>query len=130
MELAFRSAFQQTGVTLVCGSVVACLISHSGQRSLAFLRSGMLTLFGLVSYAMYMIHAYVMREYDTLRGPLLSGDARAYAARFSSIRGITITLSLVSRYLVELPAMSLRRFELTKPSPPNSADPPLPIGNM
>jgi peptidoglycan/LPS O-acetylase OafA/YrhL len=130
LAFAFHSAFQQTGVTLLCGSIVAFLIGHSGQRSLAFLRSRLLTFFGLISYAMYMIHAYVMDEYDTLRGPLASGHVSAYAVRFFAILGITIALCLVSRYLIELPAMSMRRFILAKPSPPIPGDPPLPLGNM
>lgn len=130
VEFAFSNAFRQTGVTLLCGSVVAFLIGHSSHPSLSILRSLVLTFFGLISYAMYMIHAYVMGEYDSLRGPLTSGDVRAYALRFFCILGITIALSLLSRYLVELPAMSLRRFVLAKPSPPNPTQPPLPLGNM
>ncbi len=130
VAFAFWAAFQQTGVTLLFGSIVAFIISHSGQRILAMFRTPLLTFFGLISYAMYMIHAYVMEGYDRLRGPLAGGNTIAWAVRFVSILAITIALCLLSRYLIELPAMSLRRFVLAKPSPPNPADPPLPLGNM
>jgi len=128
--MAFHAAFQQTGVTLLCGSIVAFVISHSGQRSISFLSFSPLTFFGLISYALYMIHTYVMAEYDNLRGPLADGNVPAYALRFFSILGITVALCLISRYLLELPAMSLRRFVLAKPSPATAGEPPLPLGNM
>jgi peptidoglycan/LPS O-acetylase OafA/YrhL len=129
-KVAFHGAFLQTGVTLLCGSIIAFCICNSGQRKLAFLRSPLLTFFGLISYAMYMIHLYVLRAYDSLRGPLSAGDNAAYALRFFVVFAITIVLCLLSRYLVELPAMSLRRFVLSRPASPTPSDPPLPLGNM
>jgi hypothetical protein len=71
-----------------------------------------------------------MYAYDHLRGALLVGDYSSYVLRFLAIFGSTIALCLLTRYLVELPAMSLRRYVLAKPAPPNPADPPLPLGNM
>jgi peptidoglycan/LPS O-acetylase OafA/YrhL len=127
---AFAAAFRLTGVTLVCGCIVAFLISHTGRRGLSFLRSRILTFFGLISYAMYMTHIYVMYAYDHLRGTLTVGDYSSYVLRFLAIFGITIALCLLTRYLVELPAMSLRKYVLAKPAPANPADPPLPLGNM
>jgi peptidoglycan/LPS O-acetylase OafA/YrhL len=127
---AFLAAFLQTGVMLLSGSIVAFLIGHTGERALSFLRSPLLTFFGLISYAMYMTHLYVLRAYDHFRGPLAAGDYSAYVVRFASIFAITTALCLISRYLVELPAMSLRKYVLAKPSRANPADPPLPLGNM
>lgn len=127
---AFASAFRLTGVTLVCGCIVAFLISHTGQRGLSFLRSRLLTFFGLISYAMYMTHIYVMDAYDHFRGALIASDYSSYVLRFLVILGITIVLCLLSRHLVELPAMSLRKYVLAKPAPANPTDPPLPLGNM
>ncbi len=82
--IAFLVAFRLTGVTLLYTGFIAFLISHSGQRSLAFL------------------------------------------AVFPG----TIAFALLSRYLIELPAMSLRRYVLTRPAPVHPEDPPLPLGNM
>lgn len=79
---AFLAAFQQTGVTLLCGSIIAFLIGHTGQRALFFLRSRTLTFFGLISYAMYMTHLYVLMAYDHLQGPLTTGDDAMYAPFF------------------------------------------------
>ena len=113
--VAFSAAFHQTGITLLYGCFIAFLISHTGQRSLAFLRSPLLTFFGLISYAMYMIHTYVLMFYDHLRGPMQPGDNTAYSIRFLAIFMSTIAISLLSRYLIELPAMSLRKYVLTRP---------------
>jgi peptidoglycan/LPS O-acetylase OafA/YrhL len=129
-SVAFLAAFLLTGVTLVCGSIVAFLISHSGRQYLAFLRSPFLTFFGLISYAMYMTHLYVLMAYDHLRGPLTLGDNPSYMLRFAAILGVTIALCLLSRYLIELPAISLRKYVLAKPAPTNPSDPPLPLANM
>ena len=129
-RLAFHGAFQQTGITLLCGSLVAFLISNSGKRWLALLRSPLLTFFGLISYAMYMVHLYVLLAYDHLRGELRPGDTTGYALRFFAVLSITIGLCLLTRYLIELPAMSLRRYVLVRPAPEVSSDPPLPLGNM
>ncbi len=126
---AFLAAANQTGITLLYGSFIAFLISHTGQRSLAVLRSPLLTFFGLISYAMYMIHSYVLMFYEHLRGPMQPGDNTAYAARFLAIFFGTIMLSLLSRYLIELPAMSLRKYVLSRPEPAHPANSPIPFGN-
>jgi peptidoglycan/LPS O-acetylase OafA/YrhL len=128
--IAFLAAFHQTGITLLYGTFIALLISRTGQRSFAFLRSPLLTFFGLISYAMYMIHAYVMMLYDHLRAPMQSGDNTAYFVRLLVIFGGTIALSLLSRYLIELPAISLRKYVLTRSEPLSPSDPPVPLGNM
>ena len=70
----------------------------------------MLTFFGLISYAMYMVHLYVMRAYDHFDGTPLR---RMGSPRFFAVLGITIAACLFSRYLIESPAISLRRFVLT-----------------
>lgn len=117
-KLAFAAAALQTGITLLCGSLVGYLITHSGSRSLSFLRAGGLPLFGLISYALYMIHLYVLQAYDHLRGPLPDGNLPAYLIRFCSVAAITIALCVASRYFIELPATSLRKYVLKRPLPP------------
>ncbi len=99
--IAFLAASWQTGIMLLYSSLIAFLISHAGQRNLAFLRSPLLTFFGLISYAMYMIHFYVLNFYDHLRGPMQPGDNTAYIIRFLTILTGTITLCLLSRYLIK-----------------------------
>ena len=104
----------QTGVTFFCGSIVAYLISHAGQRNVAWLRSRALTFFGLISYAMYMIHMYVMSVYDTHAAALQPGDNAAYMLRILVVLGVTIVLCVLIRYLIELPALSLRKHVIAK----------------
>jgi peptidoglycan/LPS O-acetylase OafA/YrhL len=128
--MAFAASLRQTGIALFAAAAVAFLITHGGARSLALLRSRTLTFFGLISYAMYMIHLYVMEEYDRLRGGLPVGDNAAYTVRFACILAGSIAFCLLSRYLIELPAISLRRFVLVRPPPRRPDDPPLPRGKM
>jgi peptidoglycan/LPS O-acetylase OafA/YrhL len=127
---AFHAAMEQTAVVLLCGTVVALLILYSGARILAPLRSGLLPFFGLISYALYMIHFYVLTLYDHLRGPLLPGDDTSYFIRIVAVLAITVALCLVTRYLIELPAMSLRKYVLKRPAVHRPSDPPIPLGNL
>ncbi|HMF62558.1 MAG TPA: acyltransferase [Edaphobacter sp.] len=123
--IAFAEAFRQTGITLICGGIVGLLIAHTESKGLAPLRSRFLTFFGLISYALYMIHLYVMGAYDHIRGPLPIGDTRAYATRILVVFAITIVASLLSRYLVELPALSLRKHVLKKTAPEAETEAPI-----
>jgi len=65
---------------------------------------------------MYMTHLFILSAYDHLRGPLHPGDLTAFTMRLVTVLGLTILLCLLTRYLIELPAISLRRFVLTKPA--------------
>lgn len=118
-EFAFMSAACQTGISLLAGSVIAFVIVHTGARYLGIFRSRLFTFFGLISYAVYMIHMYVLMAYDHLRGPLSPGDLTAYAMRFVSVLVISVLLSLLTYYLLERPALSLRKYVLapSHPSP-------------
>jgi peptidoglycan/LPS O-acetylase OafA/YrhL len=128
--LAFSACLRQTGVVLLAAAGIASLITNAGTRYLGVLRAGMLPFFGLISYAMYMLHLYVMELYDRLRGALQVGDDLAYTLRFASVLGATIALCLASRYAIELPAISLRRFVLAGPAMRHPEDAPLSLGNM
>ncbi len=118
---AFGAAALQTALTLLCGALVGYLISRSGNPSLGFLRSGLLPFMGLISYALYMTHLYVLDGYDHFRGPLPDGNLTQYWLRFFAVLGITVALCLASRYLIELPATSLRKYVLKRPTRPSQA---------
>lgn len=119
-QLAFISAAYQTGVSLLAGSLIAFVIVHSGARYLAIFRWRLFTFFGLISYAVYMIHMYVLMAYDHLRGPLAAGDLTAYTIRFFTVLAISVLLAVMTYYLIEKPAISLRKYVLA-PSKPSSA---------
>jgi hypothetical protein len=63
-----------------------------------------------------MIHTYVLQAYDHFRGPLPDGNLPAYLVRFTAVLSITIALCMASRYLIELPAASLRKYVLKRPA--------------
>ena len=125
------SAIEQTSVVLFTGSFVGLAIAYSGATALAPLRSSVLTFFGLISYAFYMVQLYVIAAYDNLRRGLQPGDVRGYWIRMVIIFTITLALSLLSRYLIELPAMRLRRYVLKHPHlEAEQEQPPLPLAQM
>lgn len=128
--ISFLAASMLTGVTLLCGSIIAFLIGMSGQKWLSILRSRLLTFFGLISYAMYMTHLYVLYAYDHLRGPLAGGDYTAYIIRFVVVFGVTVLLCVLIRYIIELPAMNLRKYVLAQPTKHIPGEPPIPLGRM
>ena len=109
---SLAAAAHQCGLSLIAGSVIAIVITRAGSPSLAILRSGFFTFFGLISYAVYMTHMYVMMAYDHLR-PVPPGSTPGLVVRFLVIFGVTTGLSTLSLLLVERPALSLRRLVLT-----------------
>jgi peptidoglycan/LPS O-acetylase OafA/YrhL len=115
-SLAVAAFFNQSAVTVMCAGTVGLVIAYTGTRFLKILRSPALTFFGLISYAFYMIHLYVLMTYDKFF-PLALGNSRAYAIRLGVVLAITIGASLLSRYLIELPALSLRKRVLKQPAP-------------
>jgi peptidoglycan/LPS O-acetylase OafA/YrhL len=123
--IAFDFVLYQTGATLLATATIAFIIANSGSPILAVFRSRPLIFFGLISYAMYMTHMFVLEIYTRLRGPVPGGDVAALALRFFIALAATIVLCLLTRYLIELPAISLRRFVLRKPAPPAEIEAPL-----
>ncbi|HTH53861.1 MAG TPA: acyltransferase [Edaphobacter sp.] len=121
-HIAFHAATEVSGITLLCGGLVGLSIAYSGHRSLALLRSHVLTFFGLISYALYMFHTFVRDAYDHYI-PLRANDLAAYFVRLVVVFAITIVLTLISRYALELPVMSLRKYVLHRPTKPAISEP-------
>lgn len=115
--IAYVGALYQTAATLLATGAIAFIIANSGSPMLAVFRSRLLIFFGLISYAMYMTHFYVLLVYTRMFGAIPGGNVAALAFRFFAVLGATIVLCLLTRYLIELPALSLRRFVLSKPAP-------------
>lgn len=111
------SALFLTAVNLCFYSLIRITVENRGSRSFWIFRSAVLVFFGQISYCMYMSHTYVMRIYDDWIGPLAAGNTRAYSVRLVTVFGATIVLCIVSRYCLELPFMSLRKYVLRKPAP-------------
>jgi peptidoglycan/LPS O-acetylase OafA/YrhL len=101
-------------------SCIRIAVESSGARFLAVFRSRLLVFFGLISYCVYMSQTYVIQAYDDWRHPVLTGNSLGYWVRIATIFCTTIALCVVSRYALELPFMSLRRYVLRQPK--SSAD--------
>ena len=123
--IALNADLYQTGLTLLFAGSIGLVIACRGRRSVALFRSSALTALGLISYAFYMTHGFVMEAYDHLRGQLRAGNVAAYWTRFLILFCVSIAVSLLSRYVVELPSMSLRRYLLTRSAPPAEIEQPL-----
>jgi peptidoglycan/LPS O-acetylase OafA/YrhL len=125
--LAFEAAAYETGVVLLSFALIGSMVAYAGSRRLGAFRSAPLLFFGAISYAFYMTHAYVMEFYDRFAGPLPPERFAPYALRLFSVLAISVGVCLLSRYLIELPAVSLRKYVLRRPTPaPEIAEPLLP----
>ena len=121
LESFFADALQ-TGITLLAAAVVGFVILQRGKPAMAIFRSRILTFFGLISYAMYMVHAYLMGVYDAYSPFDVSASVAAYWLRLAAVLAVTILLCLAVRYAVELPAHSLRKYVLKRPAPETGPD--------
>jgi peptidoglycan/LPS O-acetylase OafA/YrhL len=121
-HLAFHSATGAAGITFLCGGFVGTSIAYTGRPWLGVLRSRILTFFGLISYALYMVHLFVRDYYDKLR-PLHPNDLTGYFVRIAVVLAVTVVITLITRYTIELPVMSLRKYVLHRPTKPVVAEP-------
>jgi peptidoglycan/LPS O-acetylase OafA/YrhL len=115
LSLAFSNAFEYTGACILLAGAFLLVLIHRGAPALAIFRSAVLTFFGLISYAFYMFHLFVLELYDAKIGIPLPNHYAAYFIRFTAVFAGTLVLCLLSRYLFEIPIMSLRKYVL-KPS--------------
>lgn len=109
---------QLSGITLLCFGIIGLCVAYTNSRWLGVLRSPALTFFGLISYAFYVLHLFVIKTYDHFAPTPVAGNNLAYMIRLLATFAISIGLSLLSRYVIELPALSLRRRVLSHPEPP------------
>ncbi len=124
----YPRALDLLGMVMFFTGLLGLIIAHAGERGpQAIFRSRALGFFGLIGYAFYMSHMYIILLYDRWRGPIPVGDTRAYAMRLVTILTVTTGVSLLSRYVIELPALRLRRYVLTQPAPPPVVTTPLPL---
>ena len=108
--VACNAALAMTGTSLLSLSVVGLLVFRSGRWWLAVFRSRILIFFGLISYAFYMVHLYVIRAYDLRWTVPVAPQVHAYTVRFLVTFTASVAIATLSRYLLELPVMRLRRF--------------------
>lgn len=119
-------ALDLTGMIIAYTGFFGLIIAHHGHAGpQRILRSRFLGFFGLISYAFYMTHLYVLVLYDRWHGPVAAGDKQQYLLHFGITFLITTAVSLASRYLIELPALSLRRLILPPTVPPAETQLPL-----
>lgn len=105
-------ALQLSGVSLLAYCMVAAAVRSTGSGWLAPLRSRLLTFFGLISYCLYLANSYAVILYDHLRGPMQAGDMQQYGIRAAAVIAATLILCVLARYMIELPAMALRKHVL------------------
>lgn len=106
------SALFLSAVSLFFYVVIRIAVENSGLRPLYLLRSRLFVFFGEISYCMYMSHTFVMQIYDHYTDFTQSGDSFLYLRRITIVLAITIVLCVISRYTLELPVQSLRRYVL------------------
>ena len=108
--VACNTALAMTGISLLSMGVVGLLVFRSGAWWLQVFRSRVLVFLGLISYAFYMVHLYVIQAYDRHWLIPEAPQSWAYTVRVLVTLAAAIAIATVSRYLLELPVIRLRRF--------------------
>ena len=108
-------ALQLSGISLLSYSLVTAMVHHTGSSLLAIFRGRVLSFLGLVSYCLYIANGYVVIGYDRIRGPMETGNMKQYAIRAVAVCATTLAICILSRYAIELPALSLRKRVLRQP---------------
>ncbi|MGI4829276.1 MAG: acyltransferase family protein [Janthinobacterium lividum] len=85
------------------------ILHHPGSRRFAWLRSRPLVFFGAISYSLYMFHTTILFLYDEHTGPL-SFAPGPFLVRAIVVTGITVSVCVLTRRFIELPASRLRRY--------------------
>ena len=68
------------------------------------------------------VETIVAELVDQLRGPLRPNDLTGYFVRIAAVLCITVGITLITRYTIELPIMSLRKYVLYRPTKPATAE--------
>ncbi len=108
--VACNVALAMTGISLLSLGVVGLLVFESGSWWLGVFRSRVLIFFGLISYAFYMVHLYVIEAYDHRWAVPVAPQTQAYVVRVLVTLAVSTAIATASRYVLELPAIRLRRF--------------------
>ena len=114
------AALQFSLPEMLFASLVMFTVTMAGSRFTAVLRSRVLTLFGDLSYCLYVIHLIVMNEVDALLGRFLDVQKALNSFGFVCVRAflvllICLVVAYISRRYFELPILSLKRY-FTPPS--------------
>ena len=107
-------AIQVSGISLLAYCIIAAAVRNTGSSLLAVFRSRLLTFFGLISYCLYIANGYVVTLYDHFRGPMQTGNMQQYTIRAAAVFAATLVVCILSRYLIELPAMRMRKHVLRR----------------
>ena len=107
-------ASQVSGISLLAYCIIAAAVRNTGSPLLAVFRSRLLTFFGLISYCLYIANGYVVTLYDHFCGPMQIGNMQQYAIRAAAVFATTLVVCILSRYLIELPAMRMRKHVLRR----------------
>ena len=127
----FGDPLRELGTVLLCVAIVGLCVERSGSPYLSIMRSRTLLFFAEISYALYIFHLFIFRFYDRYVGLPTVGDESAFWIRIAVLFVASIAVSIGSRYLLELPVLSLRTRILSHPRKIDPAiDPPLPLAQM
>ena len=107
-------AIQVSGISLLAYYIIAAAVRNTGSPLLAIFRSRLLTFFGLISYCLYIANGYAVTLYDHFHGPMQTGNMQQYTIRATAVFAATLVVCILSRYLIELPAMRMRKHVLRR----------------
>ena len=109
----FGAALRFVTGNLIFASPVMYAVTNAGSSVLAPLRSPLLRVCANLSYCMYLIHCILMNGYDGILKkmglPAASTSFGSLVIRAAVILIVCFTLAEISRKVIELPALRLKR---------------------
>ncbi|HWE49879.1 MAG TPA: acyltransferase [Bryobacteraceae bacterium] len=112
-DTRFGAAFQFVPVNLIFSAAILYAVANSGSIQTAILRNRFLRIAADLSYCLYLIHFLVISAYDAtlnkLGLPRFSGFG-GVLLRASVVLVLCFILAAVSRKVLEVPALRLKRF--------------------
>lgn len=105
----FTSAFTLSAGPSFFTGIIAFVLTHHDSFASKVFRMRPLRFFGDISYASYLVHAYVLSSYDKIAGPLRAGATLPFLLRAATVLIVTTLVCTFSLYFFERPVMALRR---------------------
>lgn len=98
-----------TAAPIFFSSSMSYLLIHRESLITRFLSNPVLRFYGDISYAFYLVHAYLVVPYFRYFGPVTPGSSLQLYGRMLAVLAVGTAICAISLYWFERPVMSLRK---------------------
>ena len=102
-----------TACPVFFSSSMAFLLIHRESLITRFISNPILRFYGDISYAFYLVHAYMAVPYERYFGPIAPGSSAQLYGRMFFVLATSTIICAVSLYAFERPVMRLRKLFIT-----------------